>query len=969
MRIVLDLYKDVSGRVLSLAATLAGCEKPVQVMAIVPEDAVLPVLALRRRLERWIPRQNIRVWQTPGPAPVTHLLHTAAVADLFPDVVVTVLPGRHSGLPCVDAGTIPADAGPEAVLEILTARAVLPSCAGHPGDEPPTLAVVSPLPPAPTGIADYTRALLPALARHYTVDVVTDQDQVADEWILSHCGIRTPAWFMKNGDRYDRILYHLGNSSFHYYMLELMAAHPGVVCLHDFFTGHFIRFADSRAPHAHILARALFHDLGYKALQEHCHILEPESLPDYPCSFPLVEKAPGVIVHSCHAKTLARTWYPGLDDRCWEQIPMVREPPEPAASFSDGAKPCFYVCSFGMLGPTKCNHRLLNAWLGSSLAQDPDCHLVFVGEPRPGTYCRDLKKTIRRSGAGERIRITGRVRPEEFITWLGRAGIAVQLRTRSRGETSAAVLDCMNYGLPVIVNDHGANSELPRNAVWMLPDTFTDAELVTALETLKQDAGLQEGLGQKAAQTIAARHFPDTCARACARAMETFYRRERTRPRHLVKSLAALDTLPGSSAYLENLARAIAANQPDPVSKQRVFIDVSATIRRDLKAGIDRVSRSLVMALIQAPPPGYRAEPVYLKEEHGTWQYRAACRYTMALLDCPTTRVRDELVEMQAGDLLFCPDLTGDILVAAQKTPLFDRIRQTGVTLVFTVFDLLPLLKPDKFPAGADRHFHCWLSAVCRISHKVMCISRAVAHELLAWYETDPEFSCLPMPEIHWFHLGADLDASFPTTGRPKNARQVLDTIGATHCFLMVGTLEPRKGHLQVLAAFDRLWAAGADVHLVIAGRQGWTHLPDAERRTIPGIVNTLTNHPEMEKRLFWLEGISDQYLEQVYAAADCLIAASEAEGFGLPLIEAAQHALPIIARDIPVFREVAGNHAFYFLGDTPEDLARGITRWLDLYRRDRHPRSDAMPWLTWRQSCAQLIRRMVNTSGDPVFD
>ena len=49
----------------------------------------------------------------------------------------------------------------------------------------------------------------------------------------------------------------------------------------------------------------------------------------------------------------------------------------------------------------------------------------------------------------------------------------------------------------------------------------------------------------------------------------------------------------------------------------------------------------------------------------------------------------------------------------------------------------------------------------------------------------------------------------------------------------------------------------------------------------------------------FRLQGISDEYLEQVYAASTCLIAASINEGFGLPLIEAARHGIPIVARDI----------------------------------------------------------------------
>jgi glycosyltransferase involved in cell wall biosynthesis len=120
----------------------------------------------------------------------------------------------------------------------------------------------------------------------------------------------------------------------------------------------------------------------------------------------------------------------------------------------------------------------------------------------------------------------------------------------------------------------------------------------------------------------------------------------------------------------------------------------------------------------------------------------------------------------------------------------------------------------------------------------------------------------------------------------------------------MVGTLEPRKGHQQALAACEQLWADGVDANQVIVGKQGWM---------VEALVERMTHHAELNRRLFWLDGISDEFLEQVYAASACLIAASYGEGFGLPLIEAAQHKLPIVARDIPVFREVAGSHAHYF--------------------------------------------------------
>jgi glycosyltransferase involved in cell wall biosynthesis len=161
----------------------------------------------------------------------------------------------------------------------------------------------------------------------------------------------------------------------------------------------------------------------------------------------------------------------------------------------------------------------------------------------------------------------------------------------------------------------------------------------------------------------------------------------------------------------------------------------------------------------------------------------------------------------------------------------------------------------------------------------------------------------------------------------------------------MVGTLEPRKGHRQALAAMERLWADGVDANLVIVGKQGWR---------IDDLAQRIEQHQERGKRMFWLDGISDEMLEEIYRSCKALLAASEGEGFGLPLIEAAQHGLPIIARDIPVFREVAVGHAYYFRGEDPEALAHALRAWLSL--GDATPASSGIPWLTWKQSSRQLL-------------
>jgi glycosyltransferase involved in cell wall biosynthesis len=122
-----------------------------------------------------------------------------------------------------------------------------------------------------------------------------------------------------------------------------------------------------------------------------------------------------------------------------------------------------------------------------------------------------------------------------------------------------------------------------------------------------------------------------------------------------------------------------------------------------------------------------------------------------------------------------------------------------------------------------------------------------------------------------------------------------------------------------------------------------------------------LHNHPEQKRRLFWLEGISDEYLEKIYAASTCLIAASCGEGFGLPLIEAAQQGLPILARDIPVYREVAGEGASYFNSLTPPDLESAITSWLEGYRMNNYAKSDKIKYLTWADSAHEFAAKTLS--------
>jgi glycosyltransferase involved in cell wall biosynthesis len=175
----------------------------------------------------------------------------------------------------------------------------------------------------------------------------------------------------------------------------------------------------------------------------------------------------------------------------------------------------------------------------------------------------------------------------------------------------------------------------------------------------------------------------------------------------------------------------------------------------------------------------------------------------------------------------------------------------------------------------------------------------------------------------------------------------VLNALKGREVLVMIGTIEPRKGHSQALSAMERLWGDGEDVNLLICGKQGWM---------VESMAQRLHSHAELGSRLFWLDQAGDEALLQLYSIASGMLMASEGEGFGLPLVEAARHGVPLIARDLPVFREISGEHAFYFSGTDPADLADALRTWLKLYRRGGHPKSDDLHLLTWEESTRQLL-------------
>lgn len=808
----------------------------------------------------------------------------------------------------------------------------------------PRLAFVAPLPPERSGVSFYSADLLPALADYYDIELIAQEPESVAPSLAERFRIRDVAFLRQHAASFDRVLYQFGNSQFHAHMFDLLDDVPGVVVLHDFFLSGI-----ERATCLTRFSRLLGENHGYAALLA-CHAAaegrDPvtEAIHAWPTNARAVRTADGVIVHSEHARQLARRFYDPRTVADWAVIPHLALPRERAdagrakARARLGISPdAVLICSFGYVAPTKLPLRLIEGLCASACSTNSGVRFVFVGDAE--SLGASIMDRVANTQWAERIHITGWTSEEVFSDYLLAADFAIQLRTHSRGESSGSVIDCLTGGLPVIVNDHGSLADLPPDGVLHIPDAFEDRELAHAIDLLANDPVLRQRMGTAGRERILAEQAPADCARAYCAAIEGFNRRAQSR-RRLVGELAGLET---DAALDAELAQAAADSLPAGARLRQLLVDVGEISKGDANSGIQRVVRALLKTLLREPPAGWRVEPVFGDPVLG--RYRYARRFTCGFLGLPCVWPGDEPIDIYPGDVLLCPDACFTQIPEMQSA--LDTMAQAGVYVASVIYDLLPIQFPHYFPLP-EGLFARWLDTIMR-SDQLLCISRAVAADVAGYLATHPPANGR-MPAIDWFHLGADLETATAQAAQGEELRDAVRQTPERPSFLMVGTVEPRKGHALALAAMEHLWARGGDAALVIAGAPGWM---------VDDLMEKMQSHPQSGTRLIWIERPSDAELRQLYSSCSCLLAASEGEGFGLPLIEAARHELPILARDIPVFREVAGDHASYFDGTGAKTLHAALEAWLAAFHAGRVVGSRGMPWLTWRQSVDALLRRL----------
>jgi glycosyltransferase involved in cell wall biosynthesis len=346
------------------------------------------------------------------------------------------------------------------------------------------VASLGPLPPAPTGIATYHRAVLDGLARiGFTERMPVD-----------------PVWPVRDADfatvpAYRLGIYHLGNNAdFHLPIYRMVWQAPGLIVLHDLSLDDFVRGLMTSGD-----------KLGFVAMREALEAREQMSLPEALANKPLripwiaavARRARGIVVHADFCRRYLE------DMGCRTPVFVIPHPPVESAQALAAAEPAGRRLreSTGagtlVVAPGDINEaKQLDVLLAAVKALPDDVHVAIVGRT-VDTY--DFEPIARAAALGNRLILERDVTDEAFLAWLAAADIVVDLRNPHRGEVSGSLARAMQVGRPAIVSATGTYLDSPDGTVLTVAPGETDPEeLAARIGELAADPERGERMGATA---------------------------------------------------------------------------------------------------------------------------------------------------------------------------------------------------------------------------------------------------------------------------------------------------------------------------------------------------------------------------------------------------------------------------------------------------------------------------------------
>src|SRR5579863_10480689 len=310
----------------------------------------------------------------------------------------------------------------------------------------------SPIPPAKSGIADYTEMLIPALCRRSELTVWTDQREW-DPRLTQATRVRSfdpdqPPWSELNDG--DVTFYNIGNNAtFHKGIWQVSRQRAGIVILHDSCLQHFFAaLYGQQIPEYCRLMSLYYGNEGLLAASRYLKgALTTEELSTaFPLTSLALENSLCGLVHNRASEQTFSTTSP---------VPVVYAPlpysaPERASSamatMQRASQKPYQIIIFGFLGANRRVEQFLEAW--AAMPERAAFRLHIFGEV---SNASQIMSRIRDLGLTESAKVLGYLSDTDLHTELDRANLAVNLRYPTMGEASLSQLMIWDHALPTLV--------------------------------------------------------------------------------------------------------------------------------------------------------------------------------------------------------------------------------------------------------------------------------------------------------------------------------------------------------------------------------------------------------------------------------------------------------------------------------------------------------------------------------------
>jgi glycosyltransferase involved in cell wall biosynthesis len=375
----------------------------------------------------------------------------------------------------------------------------------------PRIAWLSPMPPARSGIATYSKAVLEGLDR---IGYTPARRRIVPIWPIRHKHASTIPWHSLG-------VYHLGNNvEFHREIYDHAIRSPGLVVIHDLALDDFVNGMIARG-----------HPFGHQAFREGLMYAAavadlPEARDNEPLRIPYVahaaRNARGIVVHSPFVERYLRAFgcrtpifvvpHPVV-----EREADVRRAHKRAAVLRGSLEIAGMRTLVGVFGDLNAA-KLIDVVVAATARLPDDVHLVVVGRRIPGY---DVGPFVRASGLGARVSIHTDVSDEDFLAWMCAADVAVDLRFPHRGEVSGSLVRAMQCGTPTVVSATGTYLDFSDREVVHAPAGMLDAiELAATIGGLVDDPARRRRIGDAARDRVVELAASDATARTYAEAIE-----------------------------------------------------------------------------------------------------------------------------------------------------------------------------------------------------------------------------------------------------------------------------------------------------------------------------------------------------------------------------------------------------------------------------------------------------------------